>query len=157
MDETNSVVGINEHALDKECISLPTNFLKFAHLAAEARRDVIEAKAELDLVEADLAKHVRDNPGAYGLEKVTETAIASTVLRSPKYQTALKAVHKAQHEAEMHSAVVSALEHKKRALTLLVELHGMSYYSDPKISKRGKEAVETMTKRHVRRRDLLED
>jgi hypothetical protein len=57
----------------------------------------------------------------------------------------------------MAQAVVWALEHKKRSLTLLVELHGMGYFSAPKISPEGKAAVEDMTKRRVRRSSAHED
>lgn len=148
-----AVVDIDENNLDKECIKLPSAYLRHAHRSAEAKRDVDEVKRQLDVVEADMAKKVRDNPGAYGLEKVTESAVAATVLRSGTYQAALQTLNEAKYKAELAQAVVWALEHKKRTLTLLVELHGMGYFSNPKVSERGREAVDDMSKRRTRRLD----
>lgn len=151
------VVQIDEFNLDKECIRLPSQYLQFAHRSADAKRAVDEAKNALEVVEADLSKRVRDNPGAYGLEKVTESALGAVVLTQPKYQAALQELNKARHESDLSQAVVGALECKKRTLTLLVELHGMGYFASPKISERGREAVDTMMKRKVRRMSREDD
>ena len=146
-----SVVQIDEHALDKECIRLPSDYLKYANLAADAKRDADEAKTRLDVVQADLAAEVRSNPSDFGLDKVTEAGIQGAVLTNERYQKVLTRVQKARHAQELAQAVVWALEHKKRTLTLLVELHGMGYFAAPKISEKGREAVEKMTQRNVRK------
>lgn len=145
-----SVVTIDEHALDKECIRLPSDYLKYAHRAAECKRDVDEAKAQLDLVQARVSADIRADPAKYGLEKVTESAISTTVLMHKRYQEAAKTHQDAKLLSEQMQAVVWALEHKKRSLTLLVELHGMGYFANPKITEKGREAVEKMTQRRVR-------
>lgn len=146
-----SVVQIDEHNLDRECIRLPSDYLKFAHAAAEAKRDEAECKARLDVVEADLSKEIRANPTEFGIEKVTEGSLSATVLTLPQYQKALKRFQDAQYQSNLHQAVVWALEHKKRSLTLLVDLHGMGYFSSPKVSEKGRAAVQEMTKKKVRR------
>jgi preprotein translocase subunit SecD len=152
-----SVLLIDEHALDKECINLPSNFLRYAHKLAEAKRDVIELKNKLEVVQADLGKKVRDNPAVYGLEKVTEKAIEDVVTRSKEGQAAQREINEAQHNVEMLSAIVRALEMKKSSLTMLVDLHGMGWHANVKVSEEGKRAVEDMTKRNVRRRHSSED
>lgn len=156
-DASQAVVQIDELNLDKECIRLPGDYLKWAHLSADAKREVDELENRLKVVQADLAKDVRANPEDFGLDKVTESGLAAVVLTLPGYQKALVRVQEARHQAELVQAVVWALEHKKRTLTLLVELHGMGYFSSPKVSERGREAVEEMTKRNVRRRFSSED
>ena len=150
-----SVVEIDENNLDRECIRLPSDYLKFAHLSADKKRDVAEAANRLKVVEADIAKAVRDNPGAYGLEKVTEGAIKEIIIS--KSQKAVRDLRDAEHQADIAHAVVQALEHKKRAVTLLVELHGMSYFANPKVSERGREAVNAMTRKANGRRFPRED
>ena len=159
IEKSGSIVHIDELNLDRECIRLPSDYLRYSHMAIEARRKFDELKADLDVVEAELAMSIRDNPQHYKLEKVTEAAINATVLTRKRYQEAHHKLLEARHEQEMVQAVVSALEHKKRSLTLLVELHGMGYFSDPKISKRGRDAVEDMMQRKARRpiRDKKED
>lgn len=136
-----SVVAIEEHALDQECIKLPTDLLRFSTQAAEARRDMDEAKASLDVVEADLSRAIRANPSKYGLEKDTKDAVAAAVALQPQYRTAQEELQQAKYELDLVSAVVSALEAKKRALTLLVDLHGMGYFANVKVSAKGKEAI----------------
>lgn len=148
-EETQSVVLINENALDRECIKLPSDYLRFAHLAADKKRDVDELKTRMDLAEAELAAEIRTKPEEFGLEKVTESAIREKILTLPRYQKALARVQAAKHETDLATAVVNALEHKKRTLTLLVDLHGMGYFSDVKISQNGKEAVQKMSKDRV--------
>lgn len=150
IEEGRSVVQIDEHNLDKECVRLPSDYLKFSSLAVDAKRDYDDMKNRLEVAHAELAKEIRSNPENYGLEKVTETAVASTVLVQPRYQKALARLQKLKHEADLAQSVVWALEHKKRTLTLLVELFGMGYFSSPKISKQGKEAVMEKTMRRLR-------
>ena len=145
-EEAASIVGIDQAHLDKECIQLPTHYIRFAYMAAEAKRDVDESKAALDVVQADTAKSVRATPAKYGIEKLTESAVSAAVLVTPEYQHALKVHQKALHAHRMSEAVVWALEHKKRSLTLLVELYGLGYFSDVKISAKGKEAVQKMSR-----------
>jgi len=151
-NKSESVVQIDEHNLDKECINLPSAYLAYAHKSADAKRDVGELNAKLDVVKAELDFQIREHPAKYGLEKVTESAIKSTILKQDQYQEAEREVREAQHTADLHQAVVWALEHKKRALTLLVELHGMGYFSNPKVSERGRDAVNDMTRKKLRSR-----
>ena len=152
-----AVVRINELELDKECVRLPGDYLKYAHLAVDQKRDVDEAKATLDMVQADIGKKVRDMPAKYGLEKVTEAGIQSAVLTSEDYQKALARLNRRKHQQERTQAVVWSLEHKKRSLTLLVELHGMGYFSNPKLSEKGKAAIQDMTATRPRRKAMDQD
>jgi alkylhydroperoxidase/carboxymuconolactone decarboxylase family protein YurZ len=150
--QVKEVVRIDELNLDKECIRLPTEFTKYAFFAAEKRKEMDQAKARLEEVEAELQKEVRANPSNFGIEKITENAISAAVRGMAAYKEAYQAFLDARYEYDKASAVVSALDHKKRSLVLLVELLAMGYFSAPKISERGKQALEEMTKEKVRRR-----
>ena len=156
-NESESVVRIDELNLDKECIRLPSDYLRYAHLSADLKQTVSLRKAELDVVEADLCKKIRTDPQAYGIEKVTESAIKECVATRKEYKQAVRASIEAQHDQDIAQAVVWALEHKKRSLTLLVELHGLGYTSTVKLSDHGRKAVEKMTKEKVRPRRFSED
>jgi hypothetical protein len=151
MDDYANVVQIDELNLDRECIRLPSDYLKFANKYTEAKRELEEAKNRLKVTEADIAKQVRDTPGKFGLEKATEGAIKEAVLTHKDYRNAVADVNDRSYDADMVGNVVSALEHKKRSVTLLVELHGLGYFAEPKISERGRNAVDTMSKRATRR------
>jgi len=153
IEESKSVVQIDEHNLDKECVKLPSDYLKYSHLAVDAKRDLEDMKNKLEVIHAELAKDIRSNPENFGLDKVTETAVASTVLVQPRYQKFVARLQTLKHDADLAQAVVWALEHKKRTLTLLVELYGMGYFSSPKISKQGREALREKTMRRLRHKD----
>lgn len=148
-----AIVQIDQNHLDRECINLPNQYVTWAFRSAEAKRDMDEAKAALDVCSAEVAQDIRQHPDKYDLEKVSEKAIEALVPTTKAYKAAQKTFFRAKHAVDMSQAVVWALEHKKRALTLLVELHGMGYFGNVKISADGKAAVERMTaKRSVHKR-----
>lgn len=147
-----SIVTINPLELDKECVRLPSDYLSIALEAADLRKRLDEFKAEQEVLEADLAKDIRTNPANYGLEKVTEGAISACITSNSKVQAITERTARAKHRLDIAQAVISALEAKKRTLTLLVELHGMSYFAGPNLSEQGKKAMERMTKDSVRPR-----
>lgn len=153
MNENRSVVEIDENSLDKECIRLPRDYLAAATEAADSKADMDRCKARLDLIESDLSHAIRASPDKYGLDKATEAAIKEVVEGSPSFQKVQGQFIDKKHHYDIAQAVVWAIEAKKRSLTMLVDLHGMSYFSSPRVTENGKKAVEEMTKRRVRRAD----
>lgn len=147
-----SIVSINPLELDRECVKLPSDYLEIGLEAVELRKRMDELKAEKEVLEADLAKSIRSNPSEFGLEKVTESAVSAIIIANPKVQTISEKTARAKHRLDIAQAVISALEAKKRSLTMLVELHGMSYFAGPNLSPQGKKAMEQMTKDSVRPR-----
>lgn len=150
--DIDTLVQIDENALDRECVRLPTDYLKVSHLSSEAKFEADEAKSELDVTAAELANDIRADPKAYDIEKITETAVQNTLIAQELYQKAQKKLRQATHKARMAESLVWAMEHKKRSLTLLVELHGLGYFSSPRVSKEGKDAIEEANRRKARRR-----
>jgi hypothetical protein len=147
------LVQIDDTNLGRECVRIVSQYRQAAYNAADAGKDVDEAKATLEVVEAEARLHVRNTPGQYGLDKVTEGAINEIVVCQPRVLKAQQRLIKAKHRQDILSAVVATLEVKKRSLTLLVELHGMSYFADVKVSREGKEAVNEQKMRKFARRN----
>lgn len=143
-------VQIDDTRLDVECVMLPQNILRAGIDLAAARRATDEAKRRLDLTQAEMRLSVRDNPGKHGLEKVTESAIGEVIASNAEVQQAVKDLNKAREDQEVHAAYLNALEAKKRTLGMLVDLHGMCYFSDVKASKRGMDAMDDAARREVR-------
>ena len=155
--DAEAITEIDRNHLDDECVKLPSDYLRFAFLSAEAKRDVAEAKATLEVVQAEVGKDIRMRPDRYGIEKVTEAALQGIVITTKRYKEAQAAYFRAQHDAEICQAVVWALEHKKRALTLLVDLHGMGYFSDVRPrTPEGRDEAKEMVRRRVRRGSVVE-
>lgn len=149
------IVAINELTLDKECVRLPTDHLNASHHAAECRKDLQEAENDLKAFESQLARRIRDVPGSYGLEKVTESAIKEIVANDPKVAAKERAIADIRYKLDLAQALVSALETKKRSLTMLVDLYGMSYHAKVSPSAEGKAAMEERISRDVRTRTRM--
>lgn len=144
-------LDINPLTLDKEWQAQPSLYHEWAVKTAKAQQNYDEAKSQLDVVEAEYDKEIRDNPSIYGLTKITEAALAKTIILQPDYQTQIKKIHNTKHDLDVLKATVAALDHRKRALTLLVELWIRDYYSNPQLST-SHEAVDEMNKQNARMR-----
>lgn len=150
MKEAFDVVKIDELALDKECINLPTQYLRAAFTAANTRNEVAALSDKHDRLEAALMNKVRNNPDDYDLDKVTEAGIRAAVQTLAEYNESLKVLREVKYQLEMQTALVAALDYKKRSLSLLVDLHMKSYHADVRVSAEQREAVNQQTQEAVR-------
>lgn len=145
-------LAIDELRLDRECQNQPSLYLEHSRKLADARREYDDACAEYDVIVAETSRAVRANPGRYKLQdKPTEASIKEAVLLDDAVKDADKEKRVTKHAVDIRQGVVTALEHRKRALTLMVELRGQDYFSSPKVSGEGKKAVDDESKSRVRR------
>lgn len=128
-------IRIDETALDVEWLEQPTLMMKYAKIAAEARRELDLAKENLDVIKAEIDKDIRMNPENYDLGKVTEAAIFATMLGTAKYKKANQRLIDAKYEADVASAAVRAMDARKEALENLVRLHGQQYFAGPRMPR----------------------
>lgn len=126
-------LDIDPLKLDEEWLMQATMREAWGVKLADAMYELDEAKASLSVIDAEVDQEIRDDPESYGLAKVTEAALSKAVLASRLHVDGVKKVNKARHRVEVLRAAVDGLEHKKRALTMLVELHGQEYYASPKM------------------------
>ena len=124
-------VSIDETALDVEWLQQADLMYKYARYQAETKKAMDEAKERLDFIKAKLEMDIRTNPESYGLSKVTESAIASTILLQSEYQEASKKYIEAKYENDVAVAAVRAIDQKKTALENLVKLLSVSYFAGP--------------------------
>lgn len=146
-----SLIEIDEFALDREWLRQPKLVMQYALKLADARKAAAEAKAAVDIAEAELELDIRNRPEEYDLKKVTEAAIKATVLVSSVYQSAQRRYNRAKHLVDVLQGIMEALEHRKKALEGLVTLEGRNYFSKPQTTKEGEKALAEATKRKVRK------
>lgn len=168
---------IDPDALDVEWLNQSNLFYKYSNALNEAidrkndmKLQVEAAKEEVDRVKAELDLAIREDPDEYGLSKVTESAITSTILTQPelqaaqkKYYSAKEALNAAQSEVNKLFTDVNTMETKKDSLEQLVKLLNQQYFSTPveprdlsmeyhkKIAKNKKGAKEKVKKRRSKR------
>lgn len=136
-------LSIDKTDLATEWVNQPTLYFEWAKYAADCQADLDRAKSRLELAKAEVEQSIRDAPSDYGIVKATDKSVEATVLTQPEYRAALKAVNTAKHDLAVANAAVQALEHRKRSLTLLVELWIREYYtSDASPRPRSSEAAQ---------------
>jgi hypothetical protein len=140
-------LSIDRNNLEEEWITQPEAYYHWAKRAADAQLEYDRSKANLDVVRAEVDRAVRDGPMSFGIGKLTETAVSNAVLSTTAYKEAYEELNLAKHALQIAQAAVNALEHKKRALTMLVELWIRSYYADPQAKS---EVPEEWGKKRIR-------
>lgn len=128
-------ISIDDSALDVEWLQQASLTIKYCQIEAQARKAVDDAKARLDVVQAELDLDIRSNPEKHGLTKVTESAIKNAILLTQEYKDAQEELHQAQYEMNMAQGATRAIYAKKDALENLVRLHGQQYFAGPSIPR----------------------
>lgn len=126
-------LDIDPLRLDDELIGQPRQRGQFGELHADAQKDLDDAKANLSVAEAEADRDIRENPGDYGIDKLSEARISAAVTLHPAVKVALKKVNEAKYKLNVLQAAIDGLEHRKRALSDLVTLHGQDYFAVPRM------------------------
>jgi len=152
MDESSkTLLDIDEYNLDIEWKKQPSLYLEMATQLADAKGEHDAAKSGFEIVKAKLSLDIRSNPDNYGLDKITESTVNHALVTQAGHMEANSEVIKAKHKVDLLQAVVTALDHRKRALESLVSLHGQKYFSEPLAkSESDNEALEDVTKTRIR-------
>jgi len=140
---------------------------QYATILADVRQDHERAKAQREVVAAEVAQEVRKNPEAFGLVKAQpKEAVEEAVLLDPRYRKALSKEITAKHAVDMAQAAVSTLEHRKTAISKEVDLFLSGYWAKPRVSTdaarehmdehRRNEAVTAFQSKHRRERNTDE-
>lgn len=133
---TQSIVAIDPNSLDSEWVKQPRLVEDIGKSLAVAKRKLAEAKDGVELAESEVANIIRKDPDRYVPGgKSTEGAIKEQIPLHKKVIKAKTLQRKRQFKVDLLQSLMSALEHKKKALEDLVYLHGASYFGNPKMNK----------------------
>jgi len=123
--------SIDPDALDVEWLRQPDLMRRYATHVANAKLEMEETKERLDVGKARIERDIRANPQTYGIQKLTESAVQSTILLQREYQELSKEYISARYEYDVATAVVRAIDQRKTALENLVRLLIASYFAGP--------------------------
>lgn len=144
-------LSIDSMRLDREWQNQPERYHEYAAALADAQKELDDVKVEMDVVRAEIFMDVIKRPTKYGLAKTTEAAVNAMITTQPAIRDMMKRIGECKHNVALYRAAVDALEHRKRALEKLVELHLADYYSAPRARKESREFIEEEKKRAARR------
>lgn len=128
-------INIDETALDVEWLDQPRKMFQYCKHAARMRKEADLAKEAVDVEKAKLDREIRSNPDQFGIDKITEAVVQSTILAHPRYQRKMGEFIGARYELDMAQNAIRAFEQRKTALENLVRLHGMSYFAGPGVPR----------------------
>jgi uncharacterized membrane-anchored protein YhcB (DUF1043 family) len=128
-DQFFDYLEIDKYRLDEQWCEHPRRFGRCARKLARAQRDVRRAKAHLAEVAAKLNLEIRAYPSNFSIEKITDDVVKNAVVLQPEYKEAnAKFMDAEDAEAELE-VQVKTLDHFKRGLEKMVDLHGQDYFS----------------------------
>ena len=154
---------IDKHRLDEEWEGQAVQFYYWAKQAADAQLKYDAAKSALSLKSAELDREIRNDPMSFDVGKITDKVAEKTIPLQPEYQAAERAVRQAYNELLHCKAAVDALEHRKRGLTMMVELYTREYYADSHrkgirdLSEEEKQDVRARGQRRMQQREVQEE
>jgi len=142
-----------------DLLTLDTLWLEQPQLVAQHGRELANAKdklerskAGLDVARAEVENMITADPEKFGLAKTTVSAINAAVEVHPDITSARDRLFKNKHKVDLLQALMTALDHRKRALEGLVSLHGQQYFASPRLDENGRKAVTDQTRRSVKER-----
>ena len=134
-NEWKQAIEINPQALDVEWCKQASLFGQYCEQQAIARDKADRLQEKLEVLDAGLGLKIRGNPAAYGLEKITEASVQSTILLDKEHQALNEQLSQARYELEIMQAAVRSLDQKKSALENLVRLQGQNYFAAPSVPR----------------------
>lgn len=143
--------------LDVEWQNQPKLFHHYADRVAAAKRELDVAQNELEELRAILYIRIAKNPEKAGLPKATENAVNAAINFHEKFVEAKQRVVDAKCKVAELSSVVTALDHRKKALENLVKLHISDYGATPQAPFGEREALSEMKKKRGYRSRKVEE
>lgn len=117
-DTVSEDLFIDENNLNDEFVRQAGNFAWYAVLAAEAESYRDKLKFELEVLEADLDKQVREELELRG-EKITEKVVSAEILKKQEYRDKKQDLLEAARQLGIMKAVKEGLVQKKDMLISL--------------------------------------
>ncbi len=139
MSDLKDDLNIDKFSLDIEWEKQSQLYLKYSEMLAEyeTRRDKLKDLIEVE--KAEIEKEIREFPEEYGLKaKPTEGSIKAVVSTDKKIKKMKKKYFQFIKQSKIWGALVKSLDHKKKALENLTQLHLAGYYSTPNHSLNNK-------------------
>ena len=139
LKQLRSRLVIDEYSLEKECRDHASLYAEIGELYVEAKGETRSAKENVDFVKAGLDGGIRLDPTEYGLTKVTEGSILSTIFQNSKYVIAFHDYLDKQKISGHFQILLSSAEQRKSMLRDCKDLFIYNYYSNIGLNKEANE------------------
>lgn len=131
VDEIRRRLKPDKHRLDDELELQPEVAYTLSRMVAQASSRADAAKDDLRVLEARLAHELRT-----GVEKITDKAVESAVLRDPERRTSFREWLRLKQEVDELVGLEAAWRSRGFSLAGLTSLHGQDYFAQASRSYR---------------------
>lgn len=135
MSELDRDLRIDPLQLDLEVIRQAEVYFKWAARANESRAVYESAKMSLEIAQAELSSQARMDPEAFGITRVTESAVDVAIKTSPVFQEKYEQMVRAKRDCALLEQAVVALDHRKKMLEALCFSFAQQWFADPHLPK----------------------
>jgi hypothetical protein len=121
------------YKLDEGWLDLPLLSLKWSQKLVETEMDTRNLKIKVEQLRATIDGKMRENPGEYGIQKITEGTITAAITIHPAVVEALQECNDKDRESKEVKAMCLAIEAKRKALEGLTQLYSTGYFANKPI------------------------
>jgi len=122
-------IEVDRNELELEEEKQTSIHLEVGDLRVEAKRTVRQLEVDIKFLRSYLDGMIRENPGNYGIAKITGTAVDSAIMRNGEYREMENKLIDAQTISDHFQILLSTVEERKSLLKDLVSLYIYNYYS----------------------------
>ena len=140
VEDLKDAVVIDVNALVEECSIQPYYYAIVGKMLVESKMALKRLSNEADLIKASEEASIREKPGDFGITKITEKVVASTLVTQPEVIEIIAKLEAAEAELNAAHVLVNVFEQRKGMLKGEVELFTTKLYNETVI--RGKEMGE---------------
>jgi hypothetical protein len=120
---------IDGNNLGEECLGQATLYDNIGNLVSEIKRDARTAKDTMEFVAARLKKDARQNPGKFGIAKITEASLDEAVKTHDDFRAEQQKYTEAQYLADCAAVLLTAAEQRKSMIKDSVSMAIHQLYS----------------------------
>jgi hypothetical protein len=127
-------LAINRDELELECQNQPLIYEEIGQEVTKAYRLSKDAKADYDCIVGSTMLAIRKNPGAYGLDKLTESTVNAAVTTDEQVKKSKAEMHQKEEEFKALQILQEACQQRKSSIRDLVDMWVHNYYSSQTLS-----------------------
>lgn len=147
-----AILQIDKYNLDEAWEKQASEHGCLTDLLADEKKELAELEAALEVVISEIKKDFREDPNAFGFEKVTEGSVKEVIPLQKRYQRANQRLINQKHKVDILTGLVKSHDQKKKGLEDLVDLWLNDYWAEPRPSEHSKEKVDELKKKLARRK-----
>ena len=129
-------VEIDKYRLDEETSTHGTKFIRWVKELARLNHELKTLKERILVYRAELGNKIRLHPNKYGLDKITENAVASVIDVDSDFGKLKVEQFQLEEDIDICKGVVDEIGGQRFLFEPLIRLYLASYYADTPIEGR---------------------